>query len=52
MRTIRRAFNDILVAEVSDTVLIGSEQGQVFATLSPEEQMIAESLLKAAPGYR
>ena len=41
-----------LVAEVSDTVLIGSEQRQVFATLSPEEQMIADSLLKAAPGYR
>ena len=37
---------------MSDTVLIGASQQQFPAMLSPEERMIAESLLQAAPSYR
>jgi hypothetical protein len=37
---------------MSDTVLIGASQQQFLATLSPEERMLAESLLQAAPSYR
>ena len=37
---------------MSDTVLIGASQQQFLAMLSPEERMIAESLLQAAPNYR
>jgi hypothetical protein len=37
---------------MNDTLLIGAHQNQLFATLLPEERMVAESLLQAAPNYR